>query len=75
MRLKILGIPDGHNASVTLSEDGWNVLVGGEIEKIVKAIKGFEARRVQRSESGDGRASERTCENFENYPEYQERFR
>ena len=27
MRLKILGIPDGHNASATLLEDGWNVLV------------------------------------------------
>jgi hypothetical protein len=54
MRLKIFGIPDGHDASATLSEDGWNVLVGGEIEKIVKAIKGFEARGVQRSESGDG---------------------
>jgi len=75
MRLKILGIHDEHNASATLLEGGWTVLVGGEIEKIVKAIKGFEARGVQRSESGDGRASERTCEILENYPEYQERFR
>ncbi|MCK4329670.1 hypothetical protein KAX02_07485 [candidate division WOR-3 bacterium] len=85
MRLKILGIHDGHNASATLLEDGWTVLVGSDIEKIVKAIKGFEAKGMQRNVFGDGKASERICKILESYPEnfkiikknpeYQERFK
>jgi len=69
MRLKILGIPDGHNASATLLEDGWTVLVGCDRKKIVKAVKVFEPERKQRDLFGAGKASERICKILENYPE------
>jgi len=43
-------------------EDVWNVLVGSDREKIIKAVKGFEANRVQRNVFGDGKASEKIVE-------------
>lgn len=47
-------------------EDGRNILVGSDRGKIVKAVKGFEAKGMQRNIFGDGRASEKICEIFEN---------
>jgi UDP-N-acetylglucosamine 2-epimerase len=85
MRLKILGIHDGHNASATLSEDGWNVLAGPNKDKIIEAVKVFEPECKQRDLFEDRKASERICEILENCsesfklmkqnPEYQERFK
>ena len=40
-------------------EDGWNVLVGADKEKIIKMSKDFEPEGEQRNVFGDGKASER----------------
>ena len=51
-------------------EDGRNILVGSDREKIVKSVKGFEAKGRQRNIFGDGRASEKICEILENCLNY-----
>lgn len=43
-------------------EDGWNVLVGADKEKIVKIVNEFEAGSKQRDIFGDGKASEKIKE-------------
>ena len=43
-------------------EDGWNVLVGAESEKIVGMANDFEPKGEQRDVFGDGKASERVVE-------------
>jgi UDP-N-acetylglucosamine 2-epimerase (non-hydrolysing) len=40
-------------------EDGWNVLVGADEEKIVKEANEFEPGNTQRNVFGSGDASER----------------
>ena len=40
-------------------DDGWNVLVGADKEKIVKMVNGFEPEGEQRNVFGSGDASER----------------
>ena len=40
-------------------EDGWNVLVDADREKIVREIKEFKPNRPQRNLYGDGKASEK----------------
>jgi len=40
-------------------EDGWNVLVGANKEKIIKKVIDFEPKREQRNVFGSGDASER----------------
>jgi UDP-N-acetylglucosamine 2-epimerase len=40
-------------------EDGWNVLVGSDKEKIIQAAKSFEPKGKQRDVFGDGRAARR----------------
>lgn len=50
-------------------EDGWNVLVGTDKEKITEMIRYFEPKGKQRNVFGDGRASEKIGEmlnSFEN---------
>lgn len=37
--------------------DGWNVLVGAEIDKIIDAIERFEPMGIQRARFGDGKAA------------------
>jgi len=54
-------------------EDGWNVLVGSEREKIIKAVEGFEPKRKQRDVFGNGKASERIYETLQNYLDYQKK--
>ena len=43
-------------------EDGWNVLVGADYEKISDAIVGFEGVGVRNDVFGKGDASEKVCE-------------
>jgi len=43
-------------------EDGWNILVGSDKNKIIKAVKHFEPEGKQRNVFGDGRAVERIVE-------------
>ena len=43
-------------------EEGWNVLVGTESEKIVGMANDFEPKGEQRNVFGDGRASEKIAE-------------
>jgi len=43
-------------------EDGWNILVGANKEKIVEAVKRFEPKGEQRNVFGDGKAAERIVE-------------
>ncbi len=40
-------------------EDGWNVLVGTDKEKIMDRVKNFEPKGKQRNVFGDGKASEK----------------
>lgn len=40
-------------------EDGWNILVASNREKIIEAIRHFEPKGKQRDVFGDGRAAER----------------
>jgi len=40
-------------------EDGWNVLVGADTEKIVKAVKSFTPPQKQSNHFGNGKASEK----------------
>jgi UDP-N-acetylglucosamine 2-epimerase len=40
-------------------EDGWNVLVGSNKEKIVTMANDFEPKNEQRDVFGDGNASEK----------------
>jgi UDP-GlcNAc3NAcA epimerase len=40
-------------------QDGWNVLVGSDKEKIVKAIRSFSPEHAQSNHYGDGHASEK----------------
>ncbi|HEC91981.1 MAG TPA: UDP-N-acetylglucosamine 2-epimerase (non-hydrolyzing) [Candidatus Atribacteria bacterium] len=40
-------------------EDGWNVLVGRDENKIINAVKNFDPKEKQRNVYGDGRASEK----------------
>jgi len=46
-------------------EDGWNVLVGSDKDKIVKMANNFEPENKQRNVFGDGKASERIAEILE----------
>jgi len=43
-------------------EDGWNVLVGTDREKIIKKANDFEPKGEQRNVFGDGKASKRIIE-------------
>ncbi|MCW3137391.1 MAG: UDP-N-acetyl glucosamine 2-epimerase [Methanophagales archaeon] len=43
-------------------EDGWNLLVGAESEKIVGMANDFEPEGEQRDVFGDGKAGERVVE-------------
>ena len=43
-------------------EDGWNLLVGADYEKITDAIAGFEGAGQRNDVFGKGDASERICE-------------
>jgi UDP-N-acetylglucosamine 2-epimerase (non-hydrolysing) len=43
-------------------EDGWNVLVGADKGRILRAVRGFECRGVQRDVFGEGDASGRITE-------------
>lgn len=40
-------------------EDGWNILVGSDKEKIIEAIKYFKPSMIQRNMFGDGRAAQK----------------
>ena len=40
-------------------EDGWNLLVGAESERIVGMVNDFEPKVEQRDVFGDGKAGER----------------
>lgn len=40
-------------------EDGWNVLVGSDKDKIIAAVKHFEPQGSQRNVFGDGKAAEK----------------
>ena len=66
----ILGVPGitlrDNTEWVETVEDGWNVLVGAEKEKIVKAIREFEPETEQRDVFGKGDASEKMVEIIEN---------
>lgn len=46
-------------------EDGWNVIVGAEYEKILAAITNFEPKGSQRGHYGNGKASEKLREIIE----------
>jgi UDP-N-acetylglucosamine 2-epimerase len=43
-------------------EDGWNILVGSDRDKIVQAAKDFEPKGKPRDVFGDGRAAEKIAE-------------
>ena len=43
-------------------EDGWNVMVGAESERIVGMANGFEPKVEQRDVFGDGKAGEKINE-------------
>jgi len=43
-------------------EDGWNILVGSNRDKIIEAVKHFEPEGKQRNAFGDGKAAERIVE-------------
>jgi len=43
-------------------EDGWNILVGSDKEKIIQAVKDFEPKGKQRDVFGSGKAAERIAE-------------
>ncbi len=43
-------------------EDGWNIIVGADYEKILSSIKQFEPDSPQSGHYGDGRASAKICE-------------
>jgi len=66
----ILGVPGitlrDNTEWVETVEDGWNVLVGAEKEKIVKAIREFEPETEQRDVFGKGDASEKMVRIIEN---------
>jgi len=49
----------GKKGSVETVEDGWNLLVGAESEKIVGMANDFEPEGEQRDVFGDGKASGR----------------
>lgn len=40
-------------------DDGWNILVGSDVEKIKNAVRTFQPSRPQRNVFGDGHASEK----------------
>jgi UDP-N-acetylglucosamine 2-epimerase len=40
-------------------EDGWNILVGSDKDKIIQAVKGFEPKGKPRDVFGDGKAAEK----------------
>ena len=40
-------------------EDGWNILVGSNTEKIVRAMNGFNPNSAQKGHYGDGKAAEK----------------
>ena len=46
-------------------EDGWNVLVGADKDKIVKMTNNFEPENRQRNVFGKGEASERMAKILE----------
>ena len=62
----ILGVPGitlrDNTEWVETVEDGWNVLVSAEKEKILKAIREFEPATEQRDVFGKGNASEKMTE-------------
>ena len=43
-------------------EDGWNVLVGSDTEKIINMARNFEPKSEQREDFGNGEA----CKNIKN---------
>ena len=43
-------------------EDGWNILVGSDKEKIISAVNSFEPSGSQRNVFGDGNASSKIVE-------------
>lgn len=43
-------------------ENGWNVLVGPNKEKIVRMANDFEPKGVQGNVFGNGKASEKICQ-------------
>jgi len=43
-------------------EDGWNILVGSNRDKIIEAVKHFAPAGKQRGVFGDGKAAERIAE-------------
>ena len=48
-------------------EDGWNVLVGTNKEKIIKKVIDFEPKREQRNVFGDGDASKKIVEGIKEH--------
>ncbi|HDD59672.1 MAG: UDP-N-acetylglucosamine 2-epimerase (non-hydrolyzing) [Thermoplasmata archaeon] len=48
-------------------KDGWNILVGAEKEKILKAIESFNPEGSRGEVFGDGKASERIADVLEDY--------
>jgi len=43
-------------------QDGWNILVGSERDKILQAIANFSPNHPQNNHYGDGNASEKIAE-------------
>lgn len=55
-------------------EDGWNVLVGTDKEKIIRMVNNFKPKGKQRNVFEDGKASEKITRVLNMFPqEYQEK--
>lgn len=69
----VLGVPcvtlRENTEWVETLEDGWNVLVGADRERIVKAVNGFEPQSKQRDVFGSGDASGRIREIINGFSE------
>ncbi|MFQ5883874.1 MAG: UDP-N-acetylglucosamine 2-epimerase, partial [Thermoplasmata archaeon] len=52
----------GETEWVETVEDGWNILVGADKNRILDAMRTFDPRGERRESYGDGKASERISE-------------
>ena len=48
-------------------QDGWNILVGADKDKILSATKSFRPTGAQRSIFGDGAASQKIVDEIDRY--------
>jgi len=48
-------------------EDGWNILVGADKEKIIEAVRDFEPKGKQRNVFGDGKAAQKMASSISQF--------